>query len=46
MMKVTEVARKAFRACLVISADSTPIHSTRPVIGRSSAATRSSELAA
>ncbi len=38
-MKVTDVARNALSACLVISADSTDIHSMRSVNGRSSSAT-------
>ena len=38
LMNVTEVARKAFKACLVISADSTDIQTIRSVNGRNSSA--------
>ena len=40
LMKATDVARNALMACLVISADSTAIHSILSVIGASSAAAR------
>ena len=46
LAKATDVARKALSACLVISADSTAIHSIRSVKGWSSRITRSLSPAA